>query len=490
MRGLVLVITAAVGIALASAGPASAADATIDAQASNSWNPSHVTIDEGDHVTWRNLDEGFHSLVLEGDPKVPAGPNWTSSAIAFDQPGTYSFNCGIHLNMTGTVTVNPTVYTWIGTGGADWTTTTNWSTSPSRPGTFPGGHSPTDLVVIDNGTQPQLDTDATIADLQVSGAGSGRQGSGTLTVTKSDAADGELAGTGATRWTAANVTVSGLLVEGSATARFTGNTHLTGTVTLADTGTLEAAGTLHGEGGGVAGDAGTVVNSGTVDPGGTLTFASAYEQTGSGTLDIDVGSGGAEKLVTNGATIDGTLAVHTTGGFQPTAANTFPVLTATSVTGQFATFSADQPGGITYKANYANTGVTLSVEAAPVQTQDPPPNNPPPSGSTPDPTATPTTTTQTTETPKAKTSTVAITKLALLPRKCGRGHSLKFKLKKPAGAISARVLVNGKRKAGRSGRTFTSPITLKKLPKRFTLTVQTTLASGDRLVATKKFQRC
>lgn len=487
MRRVVLGIAAAVLMAFACAAPAGAADATINAQAPASWNPSAVTIDAGDTVTWNNPDAGFHSLVIEGTEKQAPATTWSGVQQPFADAGTYHFVCGIHANMTGTVTVNPVVYTWIGTDGAAWTTPANWSSSPSTPSTYPGGHSSKDAVVINNGTKPQLDADTPIAELQVNGAGSGRQGSGTLTVTKTATVTGNFAGTGKTIFKAADLTVTALRVEGSATTRFEGNAHLTGVVTLADTATIETAGTLHGEGGTVAGDAGTVVNSGTVDPGGTLTFHSAYQQTSAGKLDIDVGSGGAEKLVTNGATLDGTLAVHTSGGFQPAAGASFPVLAATSLTGQFATFSADHPGGITYKANYANDGVTLSVEPAPVQTQDPPTNQDPSGSST-----TPTTTTTTTQAPAetATTSKVAITKLAALPRRCGRGHKLKFRLKKPAGAISARVLVNGKRKASRSGRTFTSPITLKKLPKRFTLTVQTTLASGSKLVATKKFARC
>jgi plastocyanin len=484
VRRLGLVIAAVVGMALASAAPAGAANASIGTLNPSSWDPANVTINPGEQVTWTNTSGGFHSLRLEGVEKASASATMWTYSQPFDEPGIYHFVCGVHANMTGTVTVNPIVYTWTGTTGADWTSPANWSSSPSTPSTYPGGHSPTDVVVIDNGTRPQLDVDVPIADLQVSGAGSGREGSGTLTVAKTATATGDFAGTGKTIFQAANLTVTGLLVEGSATARFTGNTHLTGTVTLADTAKLETAGTLHGEGGSVAGDAGTVVNSGTVDPGGTLTFHSAYQQTSAGTLAIDVGSGGAERLVTNGATLDGTLAVHTTGGFQPTASDTFNVLAATSLTGQFATVSADKPGGITYKPNYANTGVTLSVEAAPTQTQDPPPTNqsPPPSDTTPTETVT--------EILPVTTTKVAITKLAVLPRRCGRGHSLNFRLKKPAGALSAQVLVNGKRKASRSGRTFTTPITLRKLPKRFTLTVQVMLASGNRVVATKKFTRC
>jgi plastocyanin len=483
MRRLVRVIAAAVGIALASAAPASAADASIGTVDPFSWDPPDVTINPGEQVTWTNTSGGFHTLRIDGQEHGTPNTTWTYSQ-SFALPGTYSFVCGIHLSaMSGTVTVNPVVYTWQGTTGAAWDNPANWTSTPSEPGTYPGGFSPSDIVVIDNGTQPQLDVDLTIGDLQISGAGSGREGTGALTVTKTSTATGEFAGSGKTTFKAANLTVTGLLVEGDASVRFEGNTHLTGTATLADTATLETAGTLHGEGGGVAGHAGTVVNSGTIDPGGTLTVASAYQQTGSGKLDIDISSGGAERLVTNGATLDGTLAVHTAAGYQPAPSDTFNVLTATSVTGQFASFSADQPGGITYKTNYSNTGVTLSVEAAAVQqTQNPTTT----AAENPLPTSTPTPAPVAT----ATTSKVAIAKLAALPRKCGRGHSLRFRLKKPAGAISARVLVNGKRRVSRSGKTFRSPITLRKLPKRFTLTVQTTLVNGNRLVATKKFSRC
>jgi plastocyanin len=68
-------------------------------------------------VTWHNADLGFygggagtdHRLVSDDDTTFDSGnlsPNGTFSAT-FTAPGTYTYHCDYHEDMTGTVTVNP-----------------------------------------------------------------------------------------------------------------------------------------------------------------------------------------------------------------------------------------------------------------------------------------------------------------------------------------------------------------------------------------------
>ncbi|MBD0281705.1 MAG: hypothetical protein ICV69_05875 [Thermoleophilaceae bacterium] len=77
-----------------------------------SFTPRDVTIDQGETVTWRNV-EGTHNVVFEGSerPFAPAGssePVWPY-VRRFDAPGTFRYYCEPHAGrgMAGTVTVNP-----------------------------------------------------------------------------------------------------------------------------------------------------------------------------------------------------------------------------------------------------------------------------------------------------------------------------------------------------------------------------------------------
>ena len=70
------------------------------------FNPSAIKVPVGTTVTWTNKDEEPHSVVLgqEGRSPVLAG-NAVTFSHTFAKPGVYTYNCGIHPFMHGSVTV-------------------------------------------------------------------------------------------------------------------------------------------------------------------------------------------------------------------------------------------------------------------------------------------------------------------------------------------------------------------------------------------------
>jgi plastocyanin len=69
-----------------------------------------VTVAAGSTVTWTNDDSTPHSVLAEDAPPTfvsdTLGKGQTF-AFTFDKPGTFSYQCGIHPNMKGTITVTP-----------------------------------------------------------------------------------------------------------------------------------------------------------------------------------------------------------------------------------------------------------------------------------------------------------------------------------------------------------------------------------------------
>jgi plastocyanin len=98
---------AAVGAIVWAAGPASAADRTVELRA-ETFAPSTVTVSEGDTVTFV-WDVGFHNVAFDDGPSsgAPVGDAGTTWARTFDAPGTYRFVCDTHVavGMVGSVTV-------------------------------------------------------------------------------------------------------------------------------------------------------------------------------------------------------------------------------------------------------------------------------------------------------------------------------------------------------------------------------------------------
>jgi len=72
------------------------------------FSPANITISQGTTVTWTNKYSNTHT-VTETDgkdgPKSGDLAPGKSFVFTFDKPGTYKYDCSIHPDMTGTVTV-------------------------------------------------------------------------------------------------------------------------------------------------------------------------------------------------------------------------------------------------------------------------------------------------------------------------------------------------------------------------------------------------
>ena len=81
------------------------ADATVSI-ADFSFSPASLTIEAGTTVTWVNNGAAPHTATGDGGSfdtgQIAAGG---SAGITFDTPGTYTYICSIHPQMTGTIVV-------------------------------------------------------------------------------------------------------------------------------------------------------------------------------------------------------------------------------------------------------------------------------------------------------------------------------------------------------------------------------------------------
>ena len=91
----------------ASAGAESGGEQVVVDIAEFTFAPREIEVAVGQEVVWTNSDEFAHTA--EGDDggfdtgSLDAGAS--SEPVTFDEAGTYSYFCGIHNSMTGTVTV-------------------------------------------------------------------------------------------------------------------------------------------------------------------------------------------------------------------------------------------------------------------------------------------------------------------------------------------------------------------------------------------------
>src|SRR5688500_13814 len=89
----------AVGIGCWSLPPAWAANGSVTIE-DFTFNPSSVTVNEGDTVTWTNGDVVTHTVSADGgafDRTLDPGQSFTLDA---ETPGAFPYHCSIHPEMT------------------------------------------------------------------------------------------------------------------------------------------------------------------------------------------------------------------------------------------------------------------------------------------------------------------------------------------------------------------------------------------------------
>jgi len=88
-----------------------------------SFSPGSVTVAVGDTVTWTNSDAQAHTATADdGSWDTGTLGNGASGTITFSSAGTFAYECSIHPEMTGTVTVQAAASGGGGGGGAGATT--------------------------------------------------------------------------------------------------------------------------------------------------------------------------------------------------------------------------------------------------------------------------------------------------------------------------------------------------------------------------------
>jgi len=75
------------------------------------FDPSTLTVKNGNTVMWTNLDAAPHAIVFDiGSPVTYSSgslPLGSSYLLTFTQPGTYVYHCSIHPSMKGSIIVQP-----------------------------------------------------------------------------------------------------------------------------------------------------------------------------------------------------------------------------------------------------------------------------------------------------------------------------------------------------------------------------------------------
>jgi len=96
---------AAAALALVLAAPAATATTTVQIKRSG-FVPAAITINQGDSVTWTNMDTVDHQVVANGgsfaSPILKPGKSWTHT---FNNGGTFHYHDSLHPTLKGTVTV-------------------------------------------------------------------------------------------------------------------------------------------------------------------------------------------------------------------------------------------------------------------------------------------------------------------------------------------------------------------------------------------------
>jgi len=185
---------------------------------------------------------------------------------------------------------------------------------------------------------------------------------------------GSLALQGSGLATPGSYTNAGRLIVGQGTFAANGSyTQTAGTTTV--NGNLTAPGGTTIQAGKVLGKgaiASTVVSSASFTPGGTSSpgtlSLSTYTANATSSTNIGIRSGtqSGQLAVANGASLNGTLNVTLINGFVPAIGNTFTILTASAISGTFATVNGlSINSGEHFTVSYHSTSVVLTVVSGP-----------------------------------------------------------------------------------------------------------------------------
>ena len=148
-----------------------------------------------------------------------------------------------------------------------------------------------------------------------------------------------------------------------------GLTTVDGTLTAPSSLTL-TKGTIQGQGtiaAAVTSNAVVIAGDATTTPG-KLTITGSYTQNATGSLDVDitgttVGTQYSQLAVSNGASLNGILNIKRKAGFVPAIGTSFTILTASAVSGKFATVNGAAINSAEhFVVNYSGNAVTLTVE--------------------------------------------------------------------------------------------------------------------------------
>lgn len=68
--------------------------------------PAELTVAVGETVTWTNTGSATHTVKWQdGEPESEQLESGTTYERTFDTAGSFAYGCGIHSQMTGTITV-------------------------------------------------------------------------------------------------------------------------------------------------------------------------------------------------------------------------------------------------------------------------------------------------------------------------------------------------------------------------------------------------
>jgi plastocyanin len=101
MKLAVIIILAAVVISFTGIASAGTAQVLIK---DFKFQPDRITINRGDTVTWTHPGPASHTVKF-ADSESPILKNGGTYSKTFNQAGTFSYECGIHPYMKGTVIV-------------------------------------------------------------------------------------------------------------------------------------------------------------------------------------------------------------------------------------------------------------------------------------------------------------------------------------------------------------------------------------------------